>query len=378
MLPTADSGTALYCKYNNPKLKTDNAAPCCLCYACCAMLCCRLVVPEGYVAVGSTADGGAAPSPHRLALHIYRRPGRESVLQVGWHFFEGPRGGVACRGCCVVSRRDQSCPSHYQCYTRNGTCTDPLVEPHRSTAFCSPRFVRAVTAFAKSTQLVTDQHVFALPVSQGITSALAAAASMPAPPADAAAAADVPGKAAAGAAAPAADAHNTPLLVLYGSNMGECWECLISKNSKLHCSPQVCRLGTSISFVCVGARLLASCQLYPCTFPVWSPLWSDWAGISRQAPPKPAHTHRAPCCFIGTCEELAGTVASQATAAGFKVKVANLDSCVRAAKGGADVLPKNGAVVIVSSTYNGTPPDNASAFAKWLDGQKDGKHTAEL
>lgn len=48
---------------------------------------------------------------------------------------------------------------------------------------------------------------------------------------------------------------------------------------------------------------------------------------------------------------------------------------MRAAKGagGADVLPKEGAVVIVSSTYNGTPPDNASAFAKWLDAQKEGE-----
>lgn len=49
-----------------------------------ALVCCRLVVPEGYVAQPSTADGGAAPSPHRLALYIYRRPGRESVLQVCW------------------------------------------------------------------------------------------------------------------------------------------------------------------------------------------------------------------------------------------------------------------------------------------------------
>jgi hypothetical protein len=45
---------------------------------------CRVVVPEGYVAMPSTADGGAAPSPHRLALHVYRRPGREAVLQVRW------------------------------------------------------------------------------------------------------------------------------------------------------------------------------------------------------------------------------------------------------------------------------------------------------
>lgn len=49
----------------------------------CGCCCRRLVVPEGYVALPSTADGGAAPSPHRLALYVYRRPGRESVLQVG-------------------------------------------------------------------------------------------------------------------------------------------------------------------------------------------------------------------------------------------------------------------------------------------------------
>jgi hypothetical protein len=53
---------------------------------------CRLVVPEGYVAVGSTADGGAAPSPHHLALYVYRRPGRESVLQVRGYDWDVGRG----------------------------------------------------------------------------------------------------------------------------------------------------------------------------------------------------------------------------------------------------------------------------------------------
>lgn len=56
--------------------------------------------------------------------------------------------------------------------------------------------------------------------SQGITSALSSAASQPAPGSDAAAAADVPKSKAGAAMAAAADAHNTPLLVLYGSNMG--------------------------------------------------------------------------------------------------------------------------------------------------------------
>lgn len=76
----------------------------------------------------------------------------------------------------------------------------------------------------------------------------------------------------------------------------------------------------------------------------------------------------------GTCEELAGQVAGQATSAGFKVKVANLDSVVRGAAAAAgDVLPKSGAVLIISSTYNGTPPDNAAAFAKWLEEQQEGE-----
>jgi len=30
-------------------------------------------------------------------------------------------------------------------------------------------------------------------------------------------------------------------------------------------------------------------------------------------------------------------------------------------------LPTEGAVIIVCSSYNGTPPDNAGAFVSWLE-----------
>lgn len=68
----------------------------------------------------------------------------------------------------------------------------------------------------------------------------------------------------------------------------------------------------------------------------------------------------------GTCEELATTLAAQATAAGFAVKVSALDTVVKAAAGSNKALQEQKAALVVTSTYNGTPPDNASQFAKWL------------
>lgn len=126
---------------------------------------------------------------------------------------------------------------------------------------------------------------------QGISKSLSSADLDNAP----AAAGSAPAKAAGGAAAPAAagagDSHGTPLLVLYGSNMG-------------------------------------------------------------------------------TCEELAATVAGKAAAAGFASKTATLNGAVKALAAGQ--LKLEGPVLIVSSTYNGTPPDNANEFAKWLAAQPAG------
>ena len=48
---------------------------------------------------------------------------------------------------------------------------------------------------------------------------------------------------------------------------------------------------------------------------------------------------------------------------GFSVTSGSLDDCA----GDAIAIPKNGAVVIVCSTYNGTPADNAGAFDASLE-----------
>jgi DNA-binding transcriptional regulator YdaS (Cro superfamily) len=41
------------------------------------------------------------------------------------------------------------------------------------------------------------------------------------------------------------------------------------------------------------------------------------------------------------------------------------------------VLPEAGALLVISSTYNGTPPDNAAEFARWLPKQAEGEGTAD-
>lgn len=62
---------------------------------------------------------------------------------------------------------------------------------------------------------------------------------------------------------------------------------------------------------------------------------------------------------MGTAEELARRIAQDADANGFAVKVASLDDY-------AGRLPKEGLLAIVSSSYNGLPPDNAVKFCDWL------------
>jgi cytochrome P450/NADPH-cytochrome P450 reductase len=62
---------------------------------------------------------------------------------------------------------------------------------------------------------------------------------------------------------------------------------------------------------------------------------------------------------LGTAEDLAQQIAHGGTTQGFAVSVAPLDDYT--AK-----LPTTGAVVIVTASYNGTPPDNAAAFCAWL------------
>lgn len=62
---------------------------------------------------------------------------------------------------------------------------------------------------------------------------------------------------------------------------------------------------------------------------------------------------------LGTSERIATEIAEDGSARGFVVTQGALDDYV-------DALPRNGLVVICTSTYNGNPPDNAVAFQRWL------------
>jgi cytochrome P450 / NADPH-cytochrome P450 reductase len=67
---------------------------------------------------------------------------------------------------------------------------------------------------------------------------------------------------------------------------------------------------------------------------------------------------------MGTAEGIAKDLATSARFKGFKSEVAPLDEYV-------NVLSKEGAVLIVTSSYNGNPPKNARKFVKWLKENND-------
>ena len=72
--------------------------------------------------------------------------------------------------------------------------------------------------------------------------------------------------------------------------------------------------------------------------------------------------HAAPVLFgsnLGTAESIATRLAQEGTERGFAVTLGALDDHV-------DDLPHGGAAMIVCSSYNGTPPDNAAAFCRWI------------
>ena len=62
---------------------------------------------------------------------------------------------------------------------------------------------------------------------------------------------------------------------------------------------------------------------------------------------------------LGTAEEVARRIAEAGEGQGFAVTVASLDEY-------AGRLPREGAVLITTASYNGTPPDNAGRFCDWL------------
>ncbi|HLI35785.1 MAG TPA: cytochrome P450 [Streptosporangiaceae bacterium] len=91
---------------------------------------------------------------------------------------------------------------------------------------------------------------------------------------------------------------------------------------------------------------------------------------SRQTPaaaPRPvpaANQHNTPLLVaygsnLGTAEGIATRLAQEGPERGFAVTLSALDDVGTA-------LPTAGAVLIVCSSYNGTPPENAASFCTWL------------
>jgi cytochrome P450 / NADPH-cytochrome P450 reductase len=85
--------------------------------------------------------------------------------------------------------------------------------------------------------------------------------------------------------------------------------------------------------------------------------------------PEAAPSHGTPLLLLygsnsGASEAFARRIASDGQARGYAAKVAPLDDYT-------GKLPKEGAAVIVTASYNGQPPDNARKFATWLAGVPD-------
>lgn len=83
-----------------------------------------------------------------------------------------------------------------------------------------------------------------------------------------------------------------------------------------------------------------------------------------RGPVQPLAKHHTPLLVLfgsnmGTAEDLAHQIAEDGELKGFDTTVASLDDYI-------NKLPKDGAVIIVTASYNGTPPDNAAAFCQWL------------
>ena len=64
---------------------------------------------------------------------------------------------------------------------------------------------------------------------------------------------------------------------------------------------------------------------------------------------------------LGTAEGIATRLAREGADRGFAVTVGPLDDH-------AGALPHDGAAIVVTASYNGTPPDNADSFCGWLQG----------
>jgi cytochrome P450/NADPH-cytochrome P450 reductase len=80
------------------------------------------------------------------------------------------------------------------------------------------------------------------------------------------------------------------------------------------------------------------------------------------APGADAHQTRLLVLYgsnLGTAEGIAHTITEDARNRGFVATVGALDDHVGS-------LPKEGALIVVTASYNGQPPDNAAKFCQWL------------
>lgn len=69
---------------------------------------------------------------------------------------------------------------------------------------------------------------------------------------------------------------------------------------------------------------------------------------------------------LGTAEGIAGELSAYGRQLGFTAEIAPLDDYI-------GKLPDQGAVVIVTASYNGAPPDNAAGFVEWLEELEEGR-----
>ena len=104
----------------------------------------------------------------------------------------------------------------------------------------------------------------------------------------------------------------------------------------------------------------------PALAPVAVPIPSPAPVASAASATVTADDHGTPLLVLfgsnlGTAEDLAHRIANDAAARGYAPTVAPLDER-------AGALPTTGAVVVVTASYNGTPPDNAGRFVAWLAG----------
>ncbi|WP_257459637.1 bifunctional cytochrome P450/NADPH--P450 reductase [Archangium lipolyticum] len=85
---------------------------------------------------------------------------------------------------------------------------------------------------------------------------------------------------------------------------------------------------------------------------------------SAPQPPEKVAAHGTPLLLLfgsnsGASEAFARRIASDGLARGYSTRVAPLDEYT-------GKLPREGAVIVVTASYNGQPPDNARAFHSWM------------